>query len=231
MSDFLPKTERRNIRHDFTATETHDLSLELAAKTRELAGVKEEKKSAGAQYTAKEKEIQALLGRLSNQITDGWEFRERILNIEYHKPETGKKTLTDPETGKVIVERMTEYEYNLFNQPQDDDNEVDDHAGNPEADPNSDKYDSVKYGPRDARLAMLNSGKKSAPKNKGKKGGKAKTSKVKPTTAEPAKETQASGKKGGRRKLTDLAAEVIASVIATDLKETVTDHSNEPQAF
>lgn len=121
MSDFLPKTERRSIRYDFSAVETHDLSLTLASKTKELQAVKEEKKTVVSQYGTKEKEIQGILNRLSNQVADGWEFRDTLLNIEYHKPEQGKKTLTNPDNGKFLVEKMSDYEWNLFNQPKDDD--------------------------------------------------------------------------------------------------------------
>lgn len=111
------KTEKRTLRYDFTAVETHDLSLSLANKTKEKVALEEEKKSVMSQYKAKLDEITAQCNKLSNQVSDGFEYREVDCEVAYHTPEDGKKTITRLDTKKVTIEKMESWEYNLFNQP------------------------------------------------------------------------------------------------------------------
>jgi hypothetical protein len=110
------KTEKRTLRYDFTAVETHDLSLSLANKTKEKVALEEEKKSVMSQYKAKLDEVTAHCNKLSNQVSDGFEYREVDCEIEYHSPENGKKTVTRLDTKNATVEKMETWEYNLFNQ-------------------------------------------------------------------------------------------------------------------
>lgn len=118
-TDLIPKTEKRSLRYDFSAVEIHDLSLNLAAKTKELAAVEEEKKSVSSQYTARLNEAKATCNKLSNQVTDGYEIRDIECEIGYHKPAQGMKTLTRRDNGKSFEEKMSDWEFNLFNQPDD----------------------------------------------------------------------------------------------------------------
>lgn len=112
---------RRSLRYDFTASEIHDLSLELAKKTKELAAVADEKKSVVSQFTARLNEIKATTNKLSNQVADGWEYREVECEVEYHKPQQGKKTIIRKDSNKVaMIETMTDYDWNLFNQPDEE---------------------------------------------------------------------------------------------------------------
>lgn len=111
----LPK-EKRHIRYDFTAVEIHDLSLQMANKTKEQASLTDEKKSVTSQYSARLNEIKANLNKLSNQVADGYESREVEFTIEYHKPEQNSKTMTPIDGGKKIIEKMLQYDHNLWNQ-------------------------------------------------------------------------------------------------------------------
>jgi hypothetical protein len=115
------KTEKRSLRYDFTAVETHELSLSLANKTKELCALEEEKSSVVSQYGAKIKECRASCNKISNQVSDGWELREVESEIEYHIPSEGRKTITRKDTGKKFEEKMESWEWNLFNQPGGDD--------------------------------------------------------------------------------------------------------------
>lgn len=117
--DIIPKTEKRTLRYDFTAVETHDLSIKLANKTKELNAVEEEKKSISSQYKAKVNEVKASCNKLSNQVSDGFEFREIECSVEYHHPLQGVKTLTRSDNGKKFEEKMQDWEWNLFNQPDE----------------------------------------------------------------------------------------------------------------
>lgn len=116
---FMP-TEKRQLRYDFTAVEIHDLSIELANKTKELNAITEEKKSINSQYTAKVNEVKACCNKLSNQVSDGYELRDIECEVLFHKPEQGKKTYIRSDTRTVAaVEAMTDVDWNLFNQVPD----------------------------------------------------------------------------------------------------------------
>lgn len=118
----MTDTVTRSVRYDFTASEIHDLSMDLANKTKELSAISEEKKSATSQFTARINEAKAATNKLSNLVTDGFEYRDVECEVQYHKPEQGKKTFIRLDTSKVVaVEQMTEFDYTLFNQPVEED--------------------------------------------------------------------------------------------------------------
>lgn len=122
--EIIPQTTQRQLRYDFTAVETHDMALKLANKKRELAAVEEEKKSVTSQYAARVNEVKATCNKLSNQVSDGYEIRDVKCMIDYHKPEQGMKTLTREDNNQTIVEKMDNYEWNLFNQPDIEDSDL-----------------------------------------------------------------------------------------------------------
>lgn len=122
MSDsVIPKSERRSLRCDFSAVEIQEMSFRLANKIKELASQQEEKKSQQKQADAKINITQAEITKLSNFVSDGYEFREVECPIAYNTPEPGKKTLTRSDNQQPIVERMEQWEHNLFTQVTDDD--------------------------------------------------------------------------------------------------------------
>lgn len=113
----MTDTIKRSLRYDFTAVEIHDLSLELAKKTKELSALTEEKKTVTSQYSARLNEVKATTNKLSNQVADGWQYREIDCEVIYNKPQHGKKTIIRKDTDKVaMIETMSEYDYNLFTQ-------------------------------------------------------------------------------------------------------------------
>lgn len=116
VSSIIPKTTNRSLRYDFTAVEIHDYSLQLANKTKELSAIEEERKSVTSNFAAKINEAKATCNKLSNFISNGYEYRDIECIVEYHKPEQGKKTLTRKDTKEKIIEKMEQYEWNLFNQ-------------------------------------------------------------------------------------------------------------------
>lgn len=117
MSDtIIPSTEKKLLRYDFTAPEIHDLSMQLANENRKLNGLKEEKKSVNSQWTASINASLATVNKLSNQVADGYEFREVECEVQFHKPEQGKKTYKRKDGGPDIVEKMTTVDWNLFTQ-------------------------------------------------------------------------------------------------------------------
>jgi hypothetical protein len=117
----IPTTERRSLRYDFSAPEIYELSLRLANKHKEVTRQEEEKKSVVSQYAAKINELKASINNLSNNVSEGYEFREVECTVEFNKPEMGKKTLTRKDNQQTIVERMENWEFNLFTQVTADD--------------------------------------------------------------------------------------------------------------
>lgn len=117
MQNLAQTTVTRELRYDLTASEIHDLSLELAGKTIEFNAVTEEKKAATSQYTARLNEIKSQCTKLSNVVTDGFEMRNIDCEVSYHTPELGKKTFKRMDSGKQWVEKMDDADWNLFNQP------------------------------------------------------------------------------------------------------------------
>jgi hypothetical protein len=116
----IPKTEKRSLRYDFTITEIQKHAMSLAMKNKELVSIEEEKKAVTSQFSAKVNETKATINKLSGYVSDGFEFRDVECEIQYHKPSQGKKTIIRLDTNKTTaVESMSDYEFNLFNQPED----------------------------------------------------------------------------------------------------------------
>jgi|ERR1044072_1865671 hypothetical protein len=117
-------TEKRTLRYDFTAVETHDLSIQLANKTKEVVSLTEEKKSVVSQWTAKINEAKAACNSLSFKVADGYEHREVECEVLLNTPKNGKKTIIRKDSNKRVgVEDMTTFDWakineenNLFNQ-------------------------------------------------------------------------------------------------------------------
>jgi hypothetical protein len=112
----MPDAVIKSLRYDFTESEIHDLSMELANKTKAYRKVADEKKEANVKFNASLKGIKADCDLLSNQVSDGYEYRDISCEVEYHKPSQGQMTVTRTDTGEVFIQQMTEEDWNLFNQ-------------------------------------------------------------------------------------------------------------------
>lgn len=112
----MSETVIKSLRYDFTASEVHDLSVEMANKYKSLGELAEQKKKADADFNAKANVIRTELRTLSAQVSDGFEYREIECEVEYHKPSQGQMSLTRKDTGELITQQMTEDDWNLFNQ-------------------------------------------------------------------------------------------------------------------
>ncbi len=109
----------RSLKYEFSASETHDLSMSLATTVQDLAQVEAEKKATNTGYKGQIDEHKKNISDLSAKISNGYEFRDVECEVIYHKPENGKKTIIRSDTGKAIVEKMTPEDNNLFNQQFD----------------------------------------------------------------------------------------------------------------
>jgi hypothetical protein len=90
--------------------------MKLANKTQDKSRVAEEKKSVVSQYKSQIDAIDAELSNISSKVANGYEMRKVECEIQYHKPEQGKKTIIRKDTNETSVEKMTSEEWNLWNQ-------------------------------------------------------------------------------------------------------------------
>lgn len=117
MSTLLPHTEKRTLRYDFTAVETHELSVQLANETKKVVSLTEEKKSVVSQWTAKINESKAACNSLSFKVADGYEHREIECEVILNQPTNGKKTIIRKDSNALVgVEAMTQHDWNLINE-------------------------------------------------------------------------------------------------------------------
>ena len=119
--EILKNAESRYLRYDFTASETHDLSMALANKTQAMASKRAEKKAISSQLKSELDAIESDVAQLSNKVANGYEMRSVECEIIWHKPEQGKKTIIRKDTNEKTVEKMTSEEWTLFNQEKEDD--------------------------------------------------------------------------------------------------------------
>ena len=110
------KFEKKTLRYDFTASEIHDLSIQLAQKNKDAVNLENEQKAVASQYGSKLKVLKSEIGKLSNQVADGWELKEIECEVLYHVPKKGMKTYVRKDNGQRFEERMDSYEWNLFTQ-------------------------------------------------------------------------------------------------------------------
>ena len=115
------KTEKRTLKYVFTATEIHELAQQLGRSGSDLNSLKEEKASIASQYASRIKEKEATFNKLSLLISNGYDIREVECDIVYNQPEPGKKTIIRKDTNTATVEKMDPWEFNLFNQPAEED--------------------------------------------------------------------------------------------------------------
>src|ERR1043165_3088213 len=109
-------TKKRTLRYDFTAVETHDLSILLANKTKEVVSLTEEKKSVTSQWTAKINEAKAACNSLSFKVADGYEHRDVECEVIFNQPANGKKTIIRKDSNALVgVEAMTQQDWNKIN--------------------------------------------------------------------------------------------------------------------
>lgn len=78
-----------------------------------MSEFKNEKRSIRYDFTAQ-------CNKLSNQVSDGFEYRDVDCDIEYHKPSQGRKKITRKDSGISWDEKMHDWEWNLFNQPDEE---------------------------------------------------------------------------------------------------------------
>jgi hypothetical protein len=110
-------SEKRTLRYDFTATEIHDLSLQLANKNKEVKSLIQKKKAVTSQWTAKINEAKATCNNLSFKVSDGYEHREIDCEVIFNQPTQGKKTIIRKDSNTLVgVEEMSKVDWDKINE-------------------------------------------------------------------------------------------------------------------
>jgi hypothetical protein len=128
------ETRHELLRHNFTPEEMAEKAQVVAQSYQRLAGAKKEKAAAASQYAERIKSEEALLGKTTREMSQGWETRPITCKIIYNLPNTGIKTIMRADTGDIVkTESMgqDELQETLFVDPaesEDPDKAVEDNV-------------------------------------------------------------------------------------------------------
>lgn len=113
------ETCQRNLEYYFTDDEKMQMSQQLAVETQNKRRLEDQKKAVTSQYGSQINEKAESINSLSDKIAAGYEYRNIECTVQWHTPTKNKKLLRRSDTGENLVENMTEYDHNLFNQYQE----------------------------------------------------------------------------------------------------------------
>jgi len=113
------RIERRTLKHTFTNDELLSLSEDMAVKNQELRQQEDEKKSVLSQYSSHINELKESINSLATKVANKFEHRDIECEVQFHIPEKDIKTITRLDNGHSFTEKMTDFDYDLFNQFED----------------------------------------------------------------------------------------------------------------
>ena len=114
---------------EFSATEIADKAKELATANRKRGSIEQQKKEIDADLKGKVEAQNSIIGRLSEQIMTGSEYRDVDCTIVMDSPAIGQKTIIRNDTGEEVkVELMTDEDKQLALDLQGKADEQDDAA-------------------------------------------------------------------------------------------------------
>lgn len=121
MKDEKPM-EVRNLKYVYTKEEALELGKELAYANRQLAELRDQKKSLASQLNSQISAQEEMTNILTTKVGNGYQYKDVECEVFYHSPERGMKRVvrTDIddsriEMDKVITEKMNEKDWLLWN--------------------------------------------------------------------------------------------------------------------
>jgi hypothetical protein len=123
------QTVKRALSYTFTQREKEELGRELANKNLQLTQQEASKRSVMASYGSQISQTKEDISALSNKLAAGYEIRDTVCEVSYHKPDRNLKTLMRTDTGELWTEPMTDVDFNLwtqFNQVEGEDSKASD---------------------------------------------------------------------------------------------------------
>ena len=112
--------ERKTLKYLFSDREKLILAGELANKQQELRQLEDQKKSINSEYASRINIAREHININADKLASGYEMREIDCKVQYHTPEQNKKLLLRLDTMEEWIEPMTDYDYNLFTQFQEE---------------------------------------------------------------------------------------------------------------
>jgi len=116
------------VKIDFTPEEKIDLGLQVAEQVRLLKSIEAQKKSAAADFTAREKQANLEIDELARKLEDGFEVRQEMCLVEYDHALNMVHYIFEQDGKRIIVEqrKMTADEKQIgIDFEADSDNEFD----------------------------------------------------------------------------------------------------------
>lgn len=97
------------LKYEFSDTEIADAARDLATANRKRSSLEQRKKEVDSAIKAEIEEQNSIIGRLSQLIGTGFEYRDIDVRVELDTPEKGTKRIIRIDTGEeVAVKFMTE---------------------------------------------------------------------------------------------------------------------------
>ncbi len=94
------------VKIDFTSDEKIELGLKVAEQVRKLKSIEAQKKSAMADFTAREKQANLEVDELARKLEDGFEMRRENCIVQYDDPTNMVHFILEhDESGNIIKQR------------------------------------------------------------------------------------------------------------------------------
>jgi len=101
-------------KHTLTEEESYSKTRELLRANLDLPEIQNKKKEVVADFTAKEKKLEATIAELSRLLNNGYDYRNIDCTVDYNTPSVGRKQFTSVETGEVVgTETMTSDDFQM----------------------------------------------------------------------------------------------------------------------
>ncbi len=105
----MQKNPTEYLKYEYTDPEIADAARDLAKANRQRSNLEQRKKEVDSAIKAEIEEQNSIIGRLSQLIGTGFEYRDIEVRIELDTPEAGKKRIIRLDTGEeVSVKNMTD---------------------------------------------------------------------------------------------------------------------------
>jgi hypothetical protein len=98
------KEMKKFLRYEFSEAELQEFSKALAREVQDMASLEHAKKEAVTGYAAQIEARKCEVAKLARNISNRHEYRNIDCVVEFHKPNTGWKTVARKDTGEVVEE-------------------------------------------------------------------------------------------------------------------------------
>ena len=99
------------MRYQFTDEELSQINKDLAKENKNLESLENDKKAIVSEFGSKINYSKAIISRLSNNISNGYDYRDIECEIRLHFPEVGRKAIIRLDTGEIVrIDEMSKKE-------------------------------------------------------------------------------------------------------------------------